>query len=354
MPLELPEVEAKVRLALTEIDHPQYRRSLMDIGMMGPVQVQGEDVLLTIKTPDQVKELQVELEARVRRKLKDVPPDGKLKISFVYDEQLSQEVMRRRLEKVKNVIAVGSGKGGVGKSTVSANIAAALHTRGYKVGILDSDVYGPSVGKMFGFPGAVELKLIRKSIIVPLEAHGIRLMSFSFIVHPGEALVWRGPILNNAIEQLLFEVDWGELDYLIVDLPPGTGDVQITLAQSVSIDGAVIVSTPQSVAIQDAHRAATMFQQVSVPILGIVENMSEYICPHCGGISHIFSREGTRSLEEEFQIPHLGSIPLQTEIMQSGESGKPIVLADPDGPVSQAYKKIADALVEQAKKFKVD
>jgi ATP-binding protein involved in chromosome partitioning len=204
---------------------------------------------------------------------------------------------------------------------------------------------------MFGVPRDVEIKMIRKDIIKPVEVNGIKLMSFSFFMPSSQAVIWRGPLLNNAIHQLLFEVAWGELDFLVVDMPPGTGDVQLSLAQLSNLSGAVIVSTPQSVAIQDAERAVAMFRQVNVPVLGIVENMSEYICPHCGGISHIFSHDGTKFLTDTYHVPLLGAIPLQTEIMQSGEDGTPVVWKEPDGPVAAAYKNIVSNLSVEIRKY---
>ncbi len=349
--MELAELEAKVRKAFSEIMHPQYNKNLMELNMMGDVKLEANEAEVQIKTPDEVKEFRPELEARVRRKLKDLPLDLKLKIEFVYDLELNQEVSRSRLENIKYILAVSSGKGGVGKSTVAANLAAALQSAGMKVGLVDTDVYGPSVGKMFGVPSDVQIEMVRKDIIKPVEVNGVKLMSFSFFVHPHQAVVWRGPLLNNAVHQLLFEISWGELDFLIVDMPPGTGDIQISLSQLSNLSGAVVVSTPQSMAVQDAERAVAMFREVNVPILGIVENMAEYICPHCGGVSHIFSHDGNKHLTERYGVPVLGSIPLQTEIMQSGEDGKPIVWKEPEGPVAKSYKDIVVKLQEELKKY---
>ena len=350
--MELDRLQPRMREVFSSIQHPQYKRSLLDLGMFGGVVADGPDFELLVKTPDEVKEFQIELDARIRRRLKDVELGGKLKIRFEYDQELSQETARLNLKDVKNIIAVGSGKGGVGKSTISANLAMSLVSQGNRVGLVDMDIYGPSLGKMFGMVGQVDLRILRQDKIEPVETHGLKMMSFSFLLDPEQALTWRGPILNNAVHQLLFEIVWGELDYLIIDLPPGTGDVQLSLAQMVNVDGAVIVSTPQSVAIQDAQRAVTMFHQVGVPILGIVENMSEYICPECGHISHIFSRHGMHKLAEQLDVPLLGSIPLQEEIMSSGEEGSPIVAREPEGPIAEIYRKVTSALDEQLAKYK--
>lgn len=253
---------------------------------------------------------------------------------------------------VQYIIAVGSGKGGVGKSTVSANLAAALKQHGFRVGLVDMDIYGPSVGKMFGIPGRTPLQGIEETnAILPLELHGLKIMSFSFLLEEGQAVAWRGPLLNGAVNQLLNDVEWGELDYLIIDLPPGTGDVQLTLTQNASLAGAVVVSTPQSVALADATRAIDMFQKVNVPILGIIENMSEYVCPKCGHISHIFHQHGGEQLSETYGAPLLGQIPLQTEIMDAGEAGIPIVMREPEGPIAERYAGVVKQLREEVKKY---
>ncbi len=253
---------------------------------------------------------------------------------------------------IKNIIAVGSGKGGVGKSTVSANIAAALVTQGKKVGLVDLDIYGPSVGQLFGMSGRIPVQAVNENTILPVEVHGVKLMSFSFLMDEDQAVVWRGPLLNGAVKQLLFDVQWGELDFLILDLPPGTGDVQLSLSQLISLDGAVVVSTPQSVALADAKRAISMFEKVSIPILGIVENMSEFVCPNCGHVTHVFSKHGGAALAEKFGVPSLGNIPLMPEIMESGETGKPIVLQDPEGPVAHAYNEIVKNMMTEVEKYR--
>ena len=345
-------MEARVRDVFGQIQHPEYKRSLLDLGMYGGVKETPKGFDLLVKTPDQVKEYHIELDARIRRKLKDIDPEIMINVEFEHDPELNQEVARLNLKNVKNLIAVGSGKGGVGKSTISANLASSLVKKGFRVGLVDMDIYGPSLGKMFGKIGQVDLRIIRQSKIIPVEVQGLKLMSFSFLLDPEQALTWRGPILNNAVHQLLFEVVWGELDYLIIDLPPGTGDVQLSLAQMVNVDGAIIVSTPQSVAIMDAQRAVTMFNQVGVPILGIVQNMSEYVCPECGHISHIFSKNGLESLSQSLGVPLLGSIPLQQEIMESGEDGTPIVIREPEGVVAGVYNSLVEKLDSEIEKYK--
>lgn len=226
----------------------------------------------------------------------------------------------------KYIFAVASGKGGVGKSTVAVNTAFTLARKGYKVGLLDADIYGPSLGKMLGFDGPLELEIVAGNKIIPVERFGVKLMSFSFLLEENKAVVWRGPMLGKALEQFLFDIEWGELDYLVVDLPPGTGDVQLSLAQLVDVNGSVIVTTPQKMSLIDAGRAINMFESVNIPILGVVENMSEFVCPHCGGISHIFSQGGGKELAVSNASKILGEVPLVPTLMQAAENGLPMVI----------------------------
>lgn len=349
--MELKELEQKINTELRKVQHPDKKRSLPELGMLGRVEEDSGDYRLIIKSPDADRRIQIGLETKIRGLIKDIVP-GKLKIKFEVDTSLAEAEQGNRIPGVKNVIAVGSGKGGVGKSTVTANLAAAMVLEGKSVGILDSDIYGPSMGRMFGMTGKVPLKGDGESKIFPELVHGIKLITFSFLVHPEQAVVWRGPMLGKAVEQFLYEILWGELDYLIVDLPPGTGDVQLSLAQLVDLDGAVIVTTPQNVALQDATRAVSMFQEVKVPVLGVIENMSEFICPSCGTTTHIFSKNGASAFAAKYHIPELGGIPLMQEIMETGESGTPYVLSNPDSPVAQAYRKIVTRLDEEIAKYR--
>ena len=241
---------------------------------------------------------------------------------------------------VRHVVAVASGKGGVGKSTTSANFALALASLGLKVGLLDADVFGPSVPRLFGLegrrPDIVDQKLI------PIEVAGLRLMSIGFLVDDGAPMIWRGPMVMGAVTQLLRDVDWGDLDVLVVDMPPGTGDTQLTLAQQVPLAGAVIVSTPQDLALIDARRGVAMFEQTGVPILGVVENMSYFVCPNCGTRHDVFAHGGARAEAEKLGVPFLGEVPLTMAIREGSDGGRPIVLADPDGVHAKIYRDIAE------------
>ncbi|MDP2358801.1 MAG: Mrp/NBP35 family ATP-binding protein [Beijerinckiaceae bacterium] len=240
---------------------------------------------------------------------------------------------------VKHIIAVASGKGGVGKSTTSCNLALGLAALGLKIGILDADIYGPSQPKLFGLRGKPFVTSERK--MQPLERYGVKVMSIGFLVDEETAMIWRGPMVMSALTQMLREVAWGDLDVLVVDMPPGTGDAQLTMAQQTPLAGAVIVSTPQDLALLDARRGVAMFRKVNVPVLGVIENMANFCCPNCGHVSPIFGHGGARAEAEKTGVPFLGEIPLHMEIRETSDEGRPVVATTPDGPHSQAYLAIA-------------
>ena len=259
------------------------------------------------------------------------------------------------LRNIKNVIAVASGKGGVGKSTTAVNLALALAAEGAKVGILDADIYGPSQPSMLGISGQPESK--DGKTLEPMESYGLQAMSIGFLIDKETPMIWRGPMVTQALEQLLSDTNWSDLDYLIVDLPPGTGDIQLTLAQKIPVSGAVIVTTPQNIALLDARRGVKMFQRVDVPILGIVENMSMHICSQCGHEEHIFGSGGGDEMSRDYDIPVLGYLPLDTAIREQTDGGKPTVVAEPDSRVSGIYRdigrKTAARLAMQGKDYSV-
>jgi ATP-binding protein involved in chromosome partitioning len=243
---------------------------------------------------------------------------------------------------VKHVVAVASGKGGVGKSTTACNIALGLVALGLKVGVLDADIYGPSMPKLFGLSGKPKAGPDRK--IIPLENYGLKVMSIGFMVDEETPMIWRGPMVMSAITQMLREVNWGELDVMIVDMPPGTGDAQLTMAQATPLSGAVIVSTPQDLALLDARRGVAMFQRTEIPVLGIVENMATYICPNCGHIEHIFGHGGARQEAEKLGVPFLGEVPLNMAIRETSDAGRPVTAVEPESPYAIVYRGIASAL----------
>ena len=252
------------------------------------------------------------------------------------------------LPNVRNVIAVGSGKGGVGKSTTAVNLALALAAEGLAVGVLDADVYGPSIPMMLGLSGRPDSP--DGKTIEPMRAHGIEAMSIGLLVDADAAMIWRGPMVTSALTQLLTETRWGDLDVLVVDLPPGTGDIQLTMAQKIPVAGAVVVTTPQDVATLDARKAVTMFGKVAIPVLGLVENMAVHVCSHCGHAEHLFGEGGAARMSAQYGVPVLGSLPLEIGIREQADAGTPIVAARPDSAAAEAYREVARALLAELAK----
>jgi ATP-binding protein involved in chromosome partitioning len=259
----------------------------------------------------------------------------------VYQKIVAHQAQRgvKLLPNVKNIVAVASGKGGVGKSTTAVNLALALAAEGASVGMLDADIYGPSQPMMLGIAGRPE-SLDGKSL-EPMEGHGIQASSIGFLIDTDTPMVWRGPMVTQALEQLLRETNWRDLDYLVVDMPPGTGDIHLTLSQKIPVTGAVIVTTPQDIALLDARKGLKMFEKVGIPILGIVENMAMHVCSQCGHVEHIFGEGGGERMAKEYDVEYLGGLPLDIRIREQADSGRPTVVADPDGAIAQAYKQIA-------------
>jgi len=259
----------------------------------------------------------------------------------VYQKIVAHSVQRgvKTLPGVKNIIAVASGKGGVGKSTTAVNLALALAAEGASVGMLDADIYGPSQPTMLGITGRPESR--DGKTLEPMEGHGIQASSIGFMIDLDTPMVWRGPMVTQALEQLLRDTNWRELDYLVIDMPPGTGDIHLTLAQKIPVTGAVIVTTPQDIALLDARKGLKMFEKVGIPILGIVENMAMHVCSKCGHIEHIFGQGGGERMSKEYDVEYLGGLPLDIRIREQADSGKPTVVADPDGQVAAIYRQIA-------------
>ncbi len=333
----------QVNKILRGVQNPLTHRNIVDDGLIDEIKTGEEKTTVTLAIPKDRK-LQLAIEAQIRTQLsKQGHEPQTLKVKFKETNGGTAAAAPapqappkqpqappqagpptpQRVEGVKRIIAIASGKGGVGKSTVSLNLALSLAAQGQKVGLLDADIYGPSIGKMVGKPGRINMK-IKDDKIIPAEEFGIKVMSFSFLIEEDQAVVWRGPMLGKAIEQFLYDIQWGKLDYLIIDLPPGTGDTQLSLAQLAEVDAAVIVTTPQNVAIQDATRAIAMFEQVNIPVAGVIENMSEFICPHCNNASAIFSTGGGKTLAESSEAELLAHIPLTISLMQSAENGQPL------------------------------
>ena len=294
------------------------------------------DVELGYPAKSQIPEFRKALVAAART----VPGVGNVSVN-VHSKIIAHAVQRgvQLMPNVKNIVAVASGKGGVGKSTTAANLALALAAEGASVGILDADIYGPSVPMMLGISGKPESD--DGKTMDPLENYGLQVMSIGFLVAQDEAMIWRGPMATQALEQLLRQTNWRDLDYLIVDMPPGTGDIQLTLSQSVPMTGAVIVTTPQDIALLDAKKGIKMFQKVGVPILGIVENMAVHVCSQCGHAEHIFGADGGKKMAAEYEMDYLGALPLDMQIRLQADSGKPTVVAAPDSEVAAIYRAVA-------------
>ena len=341
----------QVVAALKRVAYPGYSRDIVSFGFVKGIEVHPDRVLVQLELPGSDVERIRTTEEAVRRELEALEgaPTVEVQTRAAAPPGAARPAPGRpaaaplqAIQGVKSVIAVGSGKGGVGKSTVAANLAVALAAGGASTGLLDSDIYGPSIPLMMGITGQPETSGKR---ILPLENHGVRTMSIGYLLESDEApVIWRGPMVMKALTQFLRDVEWGELDYLVIDLPPGTGDAQLTLVQSVPLAGAVVVTTPQDVALIDAKKAVAMFRRTEVPILGIVENMSSYACPSCGHQEPIFGHGGGRREAERLGVPFLGEIPLDTRVREGGDEGKPIVVARPDSVVAAIFRDIAGAL----------
>jgi len=331
--------------ALRGVTFPGYSRDIVSFGLVQGIEVQGARVVVALKYAAGDPERGRVLEASVRSALSALPGVGEVEVRFAPPSTATPRHTAApsiEIAGVRNLIAVASGKGGVGKSTVAVNLAVALAGTGSATGLLDSDIYGPSVPLMMGIRSRPEA---RGNRLQPLVNHGVPTMSIGYLLEGDDApVIWRGPMVMKALTQFLREVDWGILDYLVIDLPPGTGDAQLTLVQAVPLAGAVIVTTPQDVALIDARKAVAMFRKTEVPILGIVENMSGFVCPACAHREAIFSEGGGRREAERAGVPFLGEIPLEPRVRAGGDAGTPIVVSDPGSPVAQAFVRIAEQI----------
>lgn len=331
----------QVLAALAEVREPEIGRGLVELRMVPTVEVNGRDVALTIELLSPIAPYKGRLEAEIRAALAAMPEIGEVEVNWTTKVRASGsgKTDADPIKGVKNTIAVASGKGGVGKSTVAANLAVALAQAGAAVGLLDADVYGPSMPLMMG---ETSKPLVRDGKIVPLEAHGVKVMSIGFLLDPEKALIWRGPLVAQLITQFLNDVIWGELDYLVLDLPPGTGDVQLTLVQKIPISGAVIVTTPQLVALADAVKGLKMFQEVKTTVLGIVENMSGFTDPQTGNTTYIFGQGGGRRTAEQYEVPLLAEIPIEAVVREGGDTGVPVIVGHPDSATADAFRHLAE------------
>jgi len=339
--------QASVLDALRVVRDPDLHRDIVSLNFVTEVTIEGNDVAVNIELTTPACPVRDELKGAAERAIRDaIPGVGTVTV------RMSARVTHARQERqqgdvlpgVKNTIAVASGKGGVGKSTVSVNLAVALAREGASVGLVDADIYGPSIPLMMGINGRPG---VRNQRLQPMENWGVKVMSIGFLVDPMQAVIWRGPMASGAIKQFMTDVDWGELDYLVFDLPPGTGDIQLTLVQTIPLTGAVIVTTPQDISLADARKGYVMFEKVNVPILGLIENMSYYVCTHCGHREEIFGNGGGRRAAEELGVPFLGEIPIFTSIRVSGDEGKPVVLDGQPGGPGDSIRRIARNMAAQ-------
>lgn len=330
----------QVEMALKGYQDPYLNLDLVAANAIRDIAIDGAQVTVQVELGYPAAGFSAELAAQLRTRIEalDGVSRATVDVRFAVVSHAVQQGVKP-LPNIKNIIAVGSGKGGVGKSTVAVNLALALQAEGASVGILDADIYGPSQPRMLGIharPESTDGKSME-----PLVNHGVQSMSIGYLIDEETPMIWRGPMVTQALEQLLKETKWRNLDYLVVDLPPGTGDTQLTLAQKIPVSGAVIVTTPQDIALIDARKALKMFEKVSVPVLGVVENMSTHICGACGHEEHIFGSGGGRQMAEQYKVDFLGALPLDITIRENSDNGHPSVVADPDGAIAATYRDIA-------------
>ena len=343
-----------VQQAVQAVVDPATGQGLLDLAQMKNVRINGADVSFDIEMGYPAQSQHPALRQALVAAVRALPGVGNVSVQIA--TKVSAHAAQHGLAllpQVKNIIAVASGKGGVGKSTTAANLALALAAEGAKVGLLDADIYGPSVPLMMGASGRPTSPDDKS--MDPLQSHGVQLMSIGFLINPDDAAIWRGPMATQALDQLLRQTNWKELDYLIVDMPPGTGDIQLSLSQRVPLTGAVIVTTPQDIALADARKGVAMFEKVGVPILGLVENMAVHVCTNCGHVDHIFGADGGKRYAAEKGIDYLGALPLSRSIREQADAGTPTVVAEPEGEAAAIYKevarKVAISVAQKAKDF---
>ena len=347
--------ETAVWDALKEVKFPGMSRDIVSFGFVQRVQASAGSVIVDLQMSTHNPAAADKVKEAVEKAVRAVPEAEEVQVNLnVVRPPTREEAAQKAIAQdaslipdVRHVVAVASGKGGVGKSTVAANLAVMLGQLGYRVGLLDSDIYGPSVPMMFGITAKPQVDGNR---IIPFQKYGIKIMSLGFILETDTPVIWRGPMVMRAIEQMLGDVEWGALDYLILDLPPGTGDAKLTVTQKVPLAGAVIVTTPQDVALIDARKGLAMFKKVNVPVIGIIENMSSFVCPHCGEVTDIFKKGGGEKTADFLGTAFLGAIPLDPKIVLGGDSGVPIVVAEAKGAHSAAFRRVAEAVVEEVER----
>src|SRR6202158_892487 len=332
----------EILVELKKVKYPGFTRDIVSFGMVKDIEIAYKGVTVTLSAPSANAEVAAQIVEEVRRTvaaMRGIPAVDVHMEQAANAPKMAPGSHRRLVPGVRHVLAVASGKGGVGKSTVAVNLALAMRAAGWRIGLMDADVYGPSVAMMVGADQRVELTPERR--IIPLESFGIRYISMALFVNDETAVIWRGPMVTKLETEFLFNVEWGALDCLVIDLPPGTGDAQLTITQRVALDGGVIVTTPQEIALLDVRRGVAMFDEVNVPVLGVIENMSYHLCRKCGGRHEIFAHGGGARLAASLGVPFLGEVPITRELREGGDNANPLVAAHPDHPVSDAFRSVA-------------
>jgi ATP-binding protein involved in chromosome partitioning len=337
--------EEQVLSALRTVQDPDLHKDIVTLQFVKDVKIQGGEVDFTIELTTPACPVRDEMKAEAEQKVAALPGVSVARANMTANVRARGGFGRQAIPGIRNIVAVGAGKGGVGKSTTSVNLALALHRKGARVGLMDADVYGPNIPQMLGVKDQPEVSDDKR--MLPPEAYGIKVISMGMLVPPDQPIIWRGPMLHGAVQQFMRDVEWGELDYLVVDLPPGTGDVSLSLSQSVPVAGAVVVTTPQSISVSDVRKAVGMFRQLNIPILGVVENMSYFVCGHCSERTDIFGTGGGRKMAESMEIPFLGEVPIDTRVRSGGDEGRPIVAVSPDAPAAQAFEAVAGKIAAQ-------
>jgi ATP-binding protein involved in chromosome partitioning len=337
--------EEQVLSALRDVQDPDLHKDIVTLGFVKDVRIDGGEVDFTIELTTPACPVKDDLKAQAEGKVSALAGVTGARAKMTANVSTRGGFGRQTIPGIRNIVAVGAGKGGVGKTTTAVNLAVGLAQKGARVGLLDGDVYGPNVPQMLGITDTPEVDA--ESGIKPPEAFGIKVISMGMLVPPDQPIIWRGPMLHGAVQQFMNDVRWGELDYLVVDLPPGTGDVALSMAQSVPMAGAVVVTTPQGVAVSDVRKAVGMFRQLNIPVLGVIENMSYFICSHCSERTEIFGTGGGRQMGEDLGIPFLGEVPIDTRVRSGGDEGRPIVDAEPDAPAAKAFLDLSSRVAAQ-------
>ncbi len=335
----------QVLAVLSTIQDPDLHKDIVALGFVKDIAIKGGEVDFVVELTTPACPVKDQLKEEAERKVAALPGVTAARAQMTASVRARGGFGRQEVAGIRNIVAVGAGKGGVGKSTTAVNLAVALAQSGARVGLLDADVYGPNAPQMLGLSGQPKVDAEQK--MVPAEAHGLKVMSMGLLVPPDQPIVWRGPMLHGAVQQFMRDVAWGALDYLIVDQPPGTGDVALSMAQSVPMAGAVVVTTPQGVSVSDVRKAVAMYRQLNIPLLGVIENMSYFVCGHCDERTEIFGHGGGQAMAEDLGLKFLGEVPIDTRVRVGGDSGQPILVAAPDAPAAKAFREVASRVAAQ-------